>query len=162
MTIIAVTGHIDLADSTIPLVRAALENLLKKFAGNSEIIGISCIAKGADSIFAEAVLAAGGRLRVVIPSQDYRQKIVKDDHAPLFDRLVNAAEQVNVLPYKIANSQAYSAANAILLEQADRLVAVWNGEAPTGKGGTAGTVFEAQKAGIPVDVIWPVGAARTG
>ncbi|MFI1826160.1 hypothetical protein ACH41E_06835 [Streptomyces sp. NPDC020412] len=161
MTIIAVTGHMDLTEDSVPLVRAALDDLLSRHAGDGQLNGISCIAKGSDSLFAEAVLAAGGRLTVVIPSQDYRQNKVKPDHAALFDRLVEAAEKVLVLPHEAANRQAYEAANAVLVERADRLVAVWNGEPPTGKGGgTADTVLDAQAAGVPVDVVWPEGAAR--
>ncbi|MFG1665057.1 hypothetical protein [Streptomyces sp. Y7] len=163
MTTIAVTGHMDLTEDSIPLVRTALDDLLKQYAEDSDLVGVSCIAKGSDSLFAEAVLAAGGRLTVVIPSQDYRENKVKPDHAALFDRLAEAAHEVLVLPHETANRQAYEAANAVLIERADRLVAVWNGEPPTGKGGgTADTVVEAQAAGLPVDVVWPEGAARRG
>lgn len=163
MTTIAVTGHMDLTEDSIPLVRNALDNLLKQYADDRQLVGVSCIAKGADSLFAEAVLAVGGRLTVVIPSQDYRQSEVEPDHAALFDRLVEAAGEVLVLPRETADRQAYEAANAVLIERADRLVAVWNGEPPTGKGGgTADTVLEAQAAGVPVDVVWPEAAARRG
>lgn len=99
----------------------------------------------------------------MIPSRDYRERKVRPDHAETFDRLVKAADEVVVLPHETANRQAYEAANSVLLERADRLVAVWNGEPPTGKGGgTADTVLEARTAGVPVDRIWPDGAARRG
>ncbi|AKN70913.1 hypothetical protein QR97_14805 [Streptomyces sp. PBH53] len=161
MTTIAVTGHMDLTEDTVPLVRTALEDLLKQYADDGGLVGVSCIAKGADSLFAEAVLAAGGRLTVVLPSRDYRQNKVKPDHAALFDHLVEAADEVLVLSNDSADRQAYEAANAVLLERADRLVAVWNGAPPSGKGGgTADTVLEARAAGIPVHVVWPDGAAR--
>ncbi|MGC5363689.1 hypothetical protein ACPXCE_18750 [Streptomyces sp. DT24] len=161
MTTIAVTGHTDLTEDSVPLVRTALDDLLQQHADIGDLIGVSCIAKGADSLFAEAVLAVGGRLAVVIPSEDYRRNKVEPDHAALFDRLVEAADDVLVLPYDAANRQAYEAANAVLIGRADRLVAVWSGEPPSGKGGgTADTVLEAQATGIPVDVVWPHGAAR--
>ncbi|MCN9243074.1 hypothetical protein NGF19_20105 [Streptomyces sp. RY43-2] len=42
-------------------------------------------------------------------------------------------------------------------------MAVWDGSAPTGKGGgTADTVAEARAAGLAVDVVWPSGTRRTG
>ncbi|WP_406401656.1 hypothetical protein [Streptomyces uncialis] len=161
MTTIAVTGHMDLTDASVPLVRAALAETLAPHTDG--LVGVSCIAKGSDSLFAEAVLEAGGRLVVVIPSRDYRERKVRPDHAETFDRLVKAADEVVVLPHETANRQAYEAANSVLLERADRLVAVWNGEPPTGKGGgTADTVLEARTAGVPVDRIWPDGAARRG
>ncbi|MFI2346980.1 hypothetical protein ACH492_07940 [Streptomyces sp. NPDC019443] len=162
MTTIAVTGHMDLTEASTSLVRTALDELLKPYADGG-LVGVSCIAKGSDSLFAEAVLAVSGRLVVVIPSQDYRQSKVKSDHAELFDRLVEAADEVLVMPHEAANRQAYEAANAVLLERSDRLVAVWNGESPSGKGGgTADVVAEAREAGLPVDVVWPEGAARRG
>lgn len=161
MTTIAVTGHMDLTEDTVPLVRAALDDLLKPYADGGDLVGVSCIAKGADSLFAEAVLAAGGRLTVVVPSRDYRRTKVKPDHVALFDRLAEAADEVLVLPNDTADRHAYEAANAVLLQRADRLVAVWDGKPPSGKGGgTADTVLEAQAAGIPVNVVWPTGAAR--
>lgn len=141
-------------------MRDALREHLKPYA-RYELTGISCIAKGSDSLFAEAVLEVGGRLVVVIPSLDYRQKKVKPDHAETFDRLVAAAAEVIVLPHEAANRQAYEAANRTLLQRADRLVAVWDGKPPSGKGGgTADTVEEAREAAMPVDVVWPEGAER--
>ncbi|MFC0600014.1 hypothetical protein [Streptomyces palmae] len=160
MTTIAVTGHMDLTEDSVPLVRAALDALLAGHPAD-ELVGVSCIAKGADSLFATAVLEAGGRLVAVVPSRDYRQAKVSPDHAALFDTLVEAADEVLVMPYEKANREAYEAANAVLLERADRLVAVWNGQPPTGKGGgTADVVVLARATGLPVDVVWPQGAAR--
>ncbi|MFD4261960.1 hypothetical protein ACFWR9_31145 [Streptomyces sp. NPDC058534] len=159
MTTIAVTGHMDLTDASVPLVRDALRDTLKPYADG--LTGVSCIAKGSDSLFAEAVLELGGRLVVVIPSKDYRLNKVKPDHAETFDRLAQAAAEVVVLGNETANRAAYEEANLTLLRRADRLVAVWNGEPPSGKGGgTADTVQEACQAGLPVDVVWPDGASR--
>nr|WP_161560610.1 hypothetical protein [Streptomyces antimycoticus] len=160
MTTVAVTGHMDLTDESVPLVRGALDTLL---VGHdpATLVGVSCIAKGSDSLFADAVLAVGGSLVVVIPSQDYRQAKVRPDHAETFDRLVEAADEVLAMPHETANRQAYEAANAVLLERADRLMAVWDGQPPSGKGGgTADVVSEARHAGVPVDVVWPDGASR--
>lgn len=162
MTTLAVTGHMDLTEDSVPLVRTALDKLLGLYADDT-LVGISCIAKGSDSLFAQAVLAVGGRLVVVIPSRDYRRNTVEPDDASVFDHLVEAAGEVVVLPHETADRQAYDAANSVLLERADRLVAVWNGEPPSGKGGgTADTVLAARAAGIPVDVVWPDGAERQG
>jgi hypothetical protein len=162
MTIIAVTGHMDLTDPSTDLVRAALRETLKPYA-DGQLTGVSCLAKGADALFAEVVLELGGRLIAVIPSQDYRQNKVKPDHAETFDRLKASAYEVLVLPHETADRSAYEDANRTLLQRADRLMAVWNGEPPTGQGGgTADTVLEAREAGLPVEVVWPEGAARRG
>ncbi len=159
MTTIAVTGHMDLTDASISLVRDALRETLRPYA--DDLTGVSCIAQGSDSLFAEVVLELGGRLVAIIPSKDYRQKKVKPDHEETFDRLIAAAAEVVVLDHTTANRSAYEDANRTLLRRADRLVAVWNSEPPSGKGGgTADTALEARDAGLPVDVVWPDGAAR--
>ncbi|MFF8537349.1 hypothetical protein ACF07B_36185 [Streptomyces sp. NPDC015532] len=161
MATIAVTGHMDLTEDSVPLVRDALREVLKPHAASGGLVGLSCIAKGADSIFAEVVLELGGSLAVVVPSADYRENKVKPDHVETFDRLTAAADQVDVLDHDTANRAAYEDANRTLLERADHLVAVWSGEPPSGNGGgTADTVLEARAAGLPVDVVWPEGAAR--
>ncbi|WP_310723953.1 hypothetical protein [Streptomyces sp. N2A] len=158
MTTIAVTGHMDLSEGTVPLVREAVRSVLS--GHERELVGVSCLARGADTLFAEAVVEAGGRLVVVVPARDYRVAQVKGDHAVVFDRLVAAAEVV-AMPYDVADEQAYEAANAELLKRAERLVAVWDGTSPSGKrGGTAHAVEQARALGLPVDVVWPEGAER--
>ncbi|MEE1927361.1 hypothetical protein V1J52_04045 [Streptomyces sp. TRM 70351] len=160
MTTLAVTGHMDLTDDSVPLVREALRTLLAEYHG-AELVGLSCIAKGSDSLFAEAVLEAGGQLVAVVPSEDYRERKVKPDHAATFDRLVGTAAEVLVMPHATADRSAYESANSVLLTRGERLVAVWDGKPPGGKGGgTADVVMAARAAGLPADVVWPEGAAR--
>ncbi|MDT0443862.1 hypothetical protein [Streptomyces johnsoniae] len=159
MPTIAVTGHMDLTEATVPLVSAALRDLLADHPA-AGLVGVSCVAAGADSLFAEAVVAVGGRLVLVIPSRDYRARKVKPEQAEQFDRLVAAAHEVITMPLERADRAAYEAAGKELLRRADRLVAVWDGSPPSGKGGTADVVRAARDAGLPVDVVWPEGAAR--
>ncbi|MEU9097888.1 hypothetical protein [Streptomyces sp. NPDC048361] len=161
MTTIAVTGHMDLTPDSVGPVRAALRKLLDAFTPG--LVGRSCLAPGADTVFAQEVLALGGRLVAVIPSRDYREAEVSAADLALFDALCRAAQEVAVMPYDHAGRDAYEAANRRLLKGADRLVAVWDGGAPTGRGGgTADMVAEARAAGLPVDVVWPPGSLRSG
>jgi hypothetical protein len=62
---IAITGHMNLAADSIPLVYKAITDALARYAVG-ELTGISCIARGADSIFAQAVLDLGGKLEVLL------------------------------------------------------------------------------------------------
>jgi hypothetical protein len=161
VTTVGVTGHIDLTDATTRLVRDALRAWLAEHADGG-LTGVSCMAAGADLLFGETVLEAGGRLVAVVPSRDYRQRCLAPPDAAVFDRLVAAAAEVHVVPYERACRDAYQAANKVLLARADRLVAVWDGGPPRGRGGTGEVVRAAREAGLPVDVLWPDGAARAG
>ncbi|GAA2775720.1 hypothetical protein GCM10010521_62810 [Streptomyces rameus] len=162
MVTVAVTGHMDLADEAAGVVRTALHELLVGLRGDA-LVGRSCLARGADVLFAEEILALGGRLAVIIPSRDYREAVVEPTHLVTFDALCEAADEVVIMPYEHAGRAAYEAANVRLLQGADRLLAVWDGSAPTGRGGgTADTVAAARSAGLTVDVVWPSGARRSG
>lgn len=156
---IAVTGHMDLTEASVPLVRRALREFLGPYAEEG-ITGLSCLAGGADSLFAEAVLALGGRLVAVIPARDYRDRQAGAEQAATFDRLLGAAAEVLVLGHDSAGGQAYEDANRELVRRAHRLVAVWDGETSTAQGGTATAVADARRAGLPVDIVWPPGARR--
>lgn len=156
---IAITGHMDLTAASVPLVYEAITDALAPYAGD-ELTGISCIARGADSIFAQAVLDMGGKLEVVLPAAGYREQKVKPDHATQFDELMRRARTVHVMPYKEANRVAYEAANDVLVSTCDTLFAVWDGQSGANKGGTASVVEYARSRGVPVEVIWAEGASR--
>jgi hypothetical protein len=153
---IAVTGHMNITEKTAVLVR---EEIARHLAEIPDLVGVSCIARGADSVFAQAVLDAGGRLEVVLPSRNYREAKVKPDHAPVFDGLVARASELRVMEFAEAGREAYEAANEALLGSADRLVAVWDGEGDEA-GGTGSVVKLARERGVAVDVVWPEGSAR--
>lgn len=153
---VAVTGHMNITEETAVLVR---EEITRRLAEIPDLVGVSCIARGADSVFARAVLEAGGRLEVVLPSRNYREAKVKPDHAPLFDELVERASEVRVMDFDDAGREAYEAANEAVLGSADRLVAVWDGEGGEA-GGTGSVVKLARERGVAVDIVWPGGAAR--
>src|SRR5690606_16489997 len=127
-------GHMNLDASTTETVRAEIAAALGDHG--ADLIGMSCLAKGADSIFAEELGRQGGALEVYLPSTDYREAKVKPDHLPQFDRLMDAASLVHVMPYASANREAYEAANEAMLASCDQLYAVWDGATPVDQGGT--------------------------
>ncbi|WP_329407377.1 hypothetical protein OG563_35575 [Nocardia vinacea] len=159
MARIGVTGHMNITADTVPFVYDAIRKVLARQGDPEDLVGVSCIARGADSVFARAVLDAGGRLEVVLPSTNYRQRKVKPDHAELFDELIARAETVRIMDFDDAGREAYEAANEAMLSSCDRLVAVWDGEAG-GKGGTGTVVALARARGLPVEIVWPDGAER--
>jgi hypothetical protein len=62
---IAISGHRGLPGPTADLVDKAIRVALGEHA--PDVAGISCLADGADQIFARAVKDLGGKLEVIIP-----------------------------------------------------------------------------------------------
>lgn len=159
MTRIGITGHSKLTPESVPLVSKALANALAPYTGGG-LVGVSCLARGADQLFAEAVLEAGGALEVVLPSVDYREAKVKPQNLEQFDGLLMRSSLVRYMPHRTADRAAYEAANEAVLGGIDRLIAVWDGQPADGRGGTGDAVEAARSRDVPVDVIWPTGTAR--
>ncbi|WP_454196620.1 hypothetical protein [Nocardia sp. Marseille-Q1738] len=126
---------------------------------DSELIGISCLADGADSLFARAVLDLGGGLIVIVPARKYRDSLPAEHHR-VYDELRSAAMEVIELDREESDSEAHQAGSVRMLEQTDELIAVWDGKPARGYGGTADVVAVARERGIPVTIVWPDGAER--
>lgn len=158
---LGITGHINLTPATADLVAGAIRKALAGYQPEA-LTGVSCIAGGADSIFAEAVLDAGGLLEVILPAEGYRDRALAPEDAGRFDDLLRRASVVRVMPFPAPGRDAYAAANEALLDSCDRLLAVWDGRPANGAGGTAEVVAHARMRDVPVEIIWPAGAQRTG
>lgn len=126
MTSYGITGHINISAETVPLIDKALRGLLADIAPH-ELTGYSCLAAGADAIFARAVLDLGGRLVVLLPSADYGVAKVGPEYRESFDHLIAHAAEVRVMPFRVASEDAYAAANDALIAAADVVFAVWDG-----------------------------------
>lgn len=158
MPTVGVTGHMNLTPPTVSLVRRAIHDTLDTLG--EEVSGVSCLAAGADSIFAEEVIARGGKLIAVVPAADYRHNKVTEEHAPTFDALIEQAAEIRILPFQTANRDAYAAANEELLRTVDVLFAVWDGVPGADVGSTSALVAQARRQGVAVRVVWPEGAER--
>lgn len=154
---IGITGHVRLTARSRRLVLGALRAALRRH-GARPVHGITCLADGADQLFAKAVIAEGGTYEVVLPAPDYRERDVGSANRHTFDRLLRRAVRV-AHAYPITGDLAYAAAGHEVLDRSDRLLAVWDGGGG-GIGGTAAIVAAARRRGMPVEVIWPAGARR--
>jgi hypothetical protein len=153
---IAVSGHRGLPGPVQALVGQAIRAAL---AGLDEVTGLSCLADGADQIFARAVLDHGGQIEAVVPAARYRDGLPADAHAE-YDRLLSRAVTVHRLPFTESTPEAHMAASTFMLDHADQLWAVWDGKPARAYGGTADVVAYARDNQRPVQVIWPPGARR--
>ncbi|MEW2507895.1 hypothetical protein AB0878_46280 [Amycolatopsis sp. NPDC047767] len=156
---IGITGHSNLAEDATPLVARGIKNALVGQQPD-DIVGVTCLARGADQVFARVVHELGGALEVVLPAAAYRERKVKPDNLAEFDELLAKATSVTTMPFDEPNRAAYMAASEHVLDTVDSMIAVWDGDPSGGHGGTADVVEAARERGIPVAVVWPVGASR--
>lgn len=159
MTCLAITGHRGLDVKTTALVDAALRTEISKRADNSALVGLSCLADGADTLFAKAILDRGGTLHVIVPASEYRDGLPEAHHA-VYDALKKQAAKTTRLDHVESDSDAHMDASLRMLAEADELLAVWDGQPARGHGGTADVVDAARDQAIPVTVVWPAGATR--
>jgi hypothetical protein len=159
---IGITGHTKLTNGAAELIYTALVRHLRaalEAAGGAALVGVTCLADGADQLFARAVREVGGSYDVVLPAPDYRRRVPPERRRE-FDTLLAGARTVLPTGERRSGVRAYVAANRIMLERIDCLVAVWDGHERDDPGGTADVVGRARDRGVPMTVIWPAGAER--
>lgn len=136
-------------------VALALDGVVDQPAGR-ELEIWSSLAEGADRLVAHAMLERGAALVAVLPleADEYRKDFATPDSLAEFDRLLDLAREVRIVdPGGATREAAYEAAGLAVLDAADVLVALWDGEAPRGRGGTAEIVEEARRRGREVVVV---------
>jgi hypothetical protein len=154
---IAISGHRGLPAPTSRLVDEAIRAAIAEHA--PDVTGLSCLADGADQIFARAVTDLGGALEAVIPAAEYRAGLPADAR-PEYDDLFALTTAVYRLPFTESSSESHMAASKLMVDKAEELYAVWDGKPARAYGGTADVVAYAREHGLPVRVIWPDGAQR--
>ena len=152
-----VTGH-----QILParIVDRAVEHWKQVLPVGAQLHGVSCLAEGADQLFAAHVLAAGGVLEAILPCENYASSLVTEDGRARLAELRRAAGSVVTLPYPRPSEQAFLAAGQAVVERCDHLFAVWDGRPARGLGGTADVVSYARARGCPVTVLWVDGVLR--
>jgi hypothetical protein len=127
-------------------------------AASCDFVVVSSIAEGADRLVAEAGLAAGFTLEVVLPfkrAQYQRDFTTAASHAA-YEKLIQRAAAVFELDGNVAESpRAYETAGFIMLANIDLLIVIWDGNLASGIGGTAQIVSRAIGDGIPIVWIQP-------
>jgi hypothetical protein len=105
------------------------------------------------------VIEARGRLDVILPAEDYRNRVVRRNEIAVFDDLLGKAVSVRHAA-KASGRTAYAFASEMLLKECDMLFAVWDGTPSRRLGDTADVVRTARESGVNVHVIWPDRALR--
>lgn len=152
--VVGFTGHRNLHDRG--RVASQLADTLKQLRseGTGEWIGLSSAAEGSDLLFARAVIGASFAWHCVLPLPvaEFRRDFT-DAQWKEVEALLPEAEQVRVIAENGDREDAYLDAGLETVHACDVLIAVWDGEAARGKGGTGEVVAYARALGKPLIVI---------
>jgi hypothetical protein len=154
---IGFTGHQNLPPKLVAEIQRGLRKELER--NTTDLTGLSSLADGADQIFASTVLDVGGALEVIIPSMGYETTFSRPALVG-YKRLLGKAARVCQLPFTKPSQEAFFAAGKYVVDNSDRIIAVWDGEKAAGLGGTGDVVQYARDRGLNVAIIWPKDAVR--
>ncbi|MFF1303342.1 hypothetical protein [Streptomyces sp. NPDC058307] len=150
VTRIGVTGHRSIPGPVLPGVRAEMRRQL----GGGVLEAFTCLAAGADQLFADIALDCGVPVTAVIPGMDYEAHLDDDAARAGYRRILRACTHLVELPPEPTHEEAYFAAGRWVVDHCDRLIAVWDGRPARGLGGTGDVVAYARRTGVPVTVLW--------
>ena len=160
---VGVTGHRSLPGEAalVDQVRYALDRATVAAPGrgpaSTAITILSPLAEGADRLVARIALdERQARLEAVLPlaPADYCADFATAQSRQEFEALLARAAKVVALPPVVTREAAYEQAGRYIVEHADVLIALWDGEPARGQGGTADTVGLARERGLPL--LWIV------
>jgi hypothetical protein len=123
-----------------------------------DVIGRSSIATGGDTLFAEACLAASLKWIAQLPFPEAEFK--KDFTGPEWRRaraLLDRAERIEISAQVAERPRGYLDCGLATVDGADVMIALWDGNAPRGPGGTAEIVEHARLKQKPLILISPDG-----
>jgi hypothetical protein len=149
---IGITGHQRLNDpSAWNWVQKAIDETLDDMS--APLVAVTSLAIGADQLLARRVLARGGRIHAVLPFRDI-ERTFADDGLAAYQQLLGQAD-VEVLDIVGTDEDAYLAAGRRVVDLAEIMIAVWDGEPAKGKGGTADIVQYTTDRRVPLVHIDP-------
>lgn len=159
------TGHRTFSD--VEAVTEAIDAVLERLAPEPDtaVTIVSSLAEGADRLVVDRVLRrTRGSLEVILPlpGDEYADDFTSDASRRRFGELLAAASSVEVAGrrerdhdavFGWSRQEAYERAGRAVVDRCERLIAVWDGAASRGRGGTAEIVRYALGRGVAVEVV---------
>jgi hypothetical protein len=132
---VGISGHQRLRD---PDAWAWVRREMHDYLGSlpPPLVGVSSLAVGADTMFAEVVLSLGGLLEVVVPFGGYEEKFAEGRDRRDYLSLLERAARVEVLEREGTEEEAYYMAGRRVADLSSLLILVWDGKPAAGLGGT--------------------------
>ena len=131
-----------------------------RFAYSAEsplLVAVSALAEGGDRIFAEEALRAGWQLDVILPlgREDYERDFTTPESRDRFRDLTARARavfEIHSVSPDDDRSAAYETGGLVMLDHVDLVLAIWDGGASGGRGGTREIMDEALRRNLPI--VW--------
>jgi hypothetical protein len=152
--IVGFTGHrqIENSERLAAAMAAAFDHL--RSVTPDEWIALSSVAEGSDQLFVREALSRGWAWHAILPLP--HSEFARDFEPSAWqavESLLQRAEQVQITDDNGAREDAYLDSGMETVNGSDLLIAVWDGEAARGKGGTAEVVEYARALGRPILII---------
>lgn len=136
--IAGITGHQNLGTADrIEWTGAALRKEVTQCGATA---GVSCLAIGADQLFAALILEQNLKLIAVIPSHTYETTFTNTTALLRYRQLKARAALLDQLEHQYPTETAFFDASTRVVQRCDLLLAVWDGKPARGFGGTADVV----------------------
>jgi len=140
--IVGITGHQELAAADW-----VLAELTRVVPDTPVTEGLTCLARGADQLFAQVLLERSLPYVAVIPCREYESTFDSSDDLANFRRLLDGSNGQVYLPFDHPTERAFDAAGRYVVDHCELLIAVWDGQAAQGRGGTGDIVAYARSFG---------------
>lgn len=150
---LGITGHQRLEQYDSKWIESAINNFLSE---NKVTEGFTCLAAGADQLFARLLERRNIPFSAVIPCKEYETTFREQGDLFAYQRLEKQAAQLYFLPFEHPSEQAFFEAGKEIVAHSDRILAIWDGKKAQGLGGTADIVAEALQQFKPVVHLNPV------
>src|SRR5690606_36272276 len=122
---VGITGHQEFESKD---VQRWVEAQIRLFVLTNQIeVGFTCLARGADQIFARVLLDHNIPYIAIIPSADYEDTFPDETTLTQFEYLRTFAAEVKNIGYAQATEEAFFEASKELVNSSDHIVAIWNG-----------------------------------
>lgn len=149
---VGVTGHrrLDRLEETREAVERAFD-LIVEFHPGRPVCVVSQLAEGADRLVARVALERGFRLAAILPfpRDEFRNDFGSAASRAEFDELTSRAH-VEELPMPADRTAGYASAGHCMVDRAQVLIAIWDGQEDPRPGGTAEVVAEARRRRLPL------------
>lgn len=135
---VGITGHQKLGSEVrVKWVCREVSYAVKKYNVTQ---GVTCLATGADQIYAEILKGENIPYVVVIPSDKYEKTFGDRSSLEKYQMLLDQANRMIKLKFNEPNEKAFFEAGKRVVNLSRAIFAIWNGKKAKGLGGTGDIV----------------------